>query len=136
MYIEIAKPENFQAIADIYNEYIKLGNATMEENLYTAEGIEAWVKKFNTREKLYVLKTAVYLTASELGKGYGSAMKKHIIEACRSMDYKHLVAKIFATNQGSINYNLKLGYTIVGTQSKIGFRNGQWQDVTIMQLLL
>lgn len=153
--------EQAQTIADIYNEYIKLGNATMEETLYTADDIKGWIEKFDEREKLYVLldketvigwgiikkysprsgyrytcETAVYLTESEMRKGYGSLMKKFLIEQCKILNYHHLVAKIFAVNKASIEYNLKLGYTIVGTQKEIGYRNGQWQDVVIMQYIL
>ena len=150
-----------QVIADIYNEYIKLGNATMEETLHTADDIRGWINKFDHREKLYVLldnetvigwgiikkysprsgyrytcETAVYLTESEMRKGYGSMMKKFLIEQCKVLNYHHLVAKIFAVNKASIEYNLKLGYTIVGRQNEIGFRNGEWQDVVIMQYIL
>jgi len=63
-------------------------------------------------------------------------MKKWIIEKCKELGYHHLVAKIFASNKASIEYNRKLGYEIVGTQNKIGFVDGEWQDVTIMQLLI
>lgn len=161
LFIEVAQTSDFSIIAAIYNEYIELGNATMEENLQTAENIAAWVNKFNERERLYVVKvneqvigwgiikrysdrngyrfaceTAIYLTYSEIGKGYGSTLKKYLIEQCKQLNYRHLVAKIFATNKASIQYNLKLGYTIVGTQKEIGFRNNQWQDIVIMQLLL
>ena len=45
----------------------------------------------------------------------------------------HLVAKIWARNEVSVSYNLKLGYEIVGVQRKIGFVNGEWVDVVIMQ---
>ncbi|MEM9820721.1 MAG: N-acetyltransferase family protein [Bacteroidota bacterium] len=159
--IEEARPEHFGSIAEIYNEYIRLGNATMEEILKVEADIASWVKKFNDREKLYVLsksgtcigwgiikrysdragyrftcETAVYLTFSECKKGYGTLMKKHLINTCKALEYRHLVAKIFASNKASIEYNLRLGYTVVGTQREIGFRNGQWQDVVIMQLLL
>jgi len=159
--IEEVRPEYFQRIAEIYNEYIRLGNATMEETLKTSEDIAGWVNKFNDREKLYILtktkecigwgiikrysdrfgyrfacETAVYLTQKECKKGYGTFIKKHLVEICKKLEYRHLVAKIFANNQSSIEYNLRLGYTVVGTQKAIGFRNGQWQDVVIMQLLL
>lgn len=159
--IQQASPSEYSQIAQIYNEYIELGNATMEEVPKTADDIANWVKKFNEREALYTLKvddntigwgiikrysdregyrfaceTAVYLSSNELGKGYGSFIKKHLIEECKRMEYRHLVAKIFAINEASIQYNLKLGYTIVGRQEKIGFRNNQWQDMIIMQLLL
>lgn len=161
MHIDLAKSEDFPIIAEIYNEYIKKGNATMEEKLHSAEDIAAWVKKFNEREKLYVLRTdgpvigwgiikrysdrngyrfacetAVYLKETALGKGHGTRLKKYLIEQCRLMDYRHLVAKIFARNEISVQYNLKLGYTIVGTQKEIGFRNNKWQDVVILQLIL
>lgn len=156
-----ATTTDYQSIAEIYNEYIRSGTATMDEELKTSEHIAAWVNKFNDRERLYVLRkeeqvigwciikkysnregyryaceTAVYLTAAETGKGYGSMMKRYLIEQCRALNYRHMVAKIFATNTVSIRYNEKLGYTIVGTQKEIGFRNGKWQDIVIMQNIL
>ncbi len=157
----LCEPKHYKAVADIYNEYIQLGNATMEESLQTAEHIKGWIEKFNERERLYVIlkkeavigwgiikrysdrngyrftcETSIYLTSSELKKGYGTAMKKFLLEKCKALDYHHLVAKIFASNKASIQYNLNLGYTIVGQQKEIGFRNGQWLDVVIMQYIL
>lgn len=159
--IEIAQSDNYQRIADIYNEYILLGNATMQDSLYDGEKIKSWVDHFNDRERLYVLKkentvigwgiikkysdregyrfaceTAIYLTQSELRKGYGSLMKRFLITQCKSLNYRHLVAKIFATNTASIEYNLRLGYAIVGRQKSIGFKNGKWMDIVIMQYLI
>lgn len=152
---------DYQVIADIYNEYITLGTSNMEETHKTATDIAGWVAKFNDREKLYVFtqneiaigwgiikrysdregyrfacETAVYFTQTELGKGYGTQMKKFVIEQCKQLQYKHLVAKVFATNTASIAYNEKLGYTIVGRQQEIGFRNGQWLDMIIMQYII
>lgn len=159
--IKEATVNDYQSVADIYNEFIRLGNATMEESIKTADSIAGWVSKFHNREKLYVLQedginigwgiikrysdregyrfaceTAVYLTSSKIGKGYGTMMKKYLIKVCRQLDYKHLIAKIFATNETSILYNEKLGYTIVGTQKNIGFKNDKWVDVVIMQYLI
>lgn len=153
-----ATSADYEIIAAIYNEYILMGNATMEETLKTADSIAGWVQGFHDREKLFVLKesditvgwgiikrysdregyrfaceTAVYFTQDKLGKGYGTMMKKHLIEICRKLNYKHIVAKIFADNKSSIVYNEKLGYTVVGTQHKIGFKKGQWVDIIIMQ---
>lgn len=159
--IVAAQTEDYQSIAEVYNEFIEAGTATMEESLKSANDIAAWTAKFNDRERLFVFKedginigwgiikrysdregyrfaceTAVYLTASKTGKGYGTMMKKHLIEVCKELKYKHLVAKIFATNKSSIAYNEKLGYTIVGIQDRIGFKDGQWIDMTIMQYII
>ncbi len=151
----------YQLIADIYNEYITLGSSNMEETHKTATDIAGWIAKFNNREKLYVFtqneivigwgiikrysdregyrfacETAVYFTQTELGKGYGTQMKKFVIEQCKLLQYKHLVAKVFATNTASIAYNEKLGYTVVGRQQEIGYRNEQWIDMIIMQYII
>lgn len=149
------------AIADIYNESIRDGSATMDNEEKTAADICRWVRGFNDREAILVLErdtrvigwgiikrysdrigyrvcceTSVYLRSDEVRKGYGSRMKRALIERCRQFGYHHLVAKIFAKNKGSIAYNERLGYEIVGIQREIGFRNGKWQDVVIMQLIL
>ncbi len=161
VHIVPAQPADYEAIAEIYNEYIRMGNATMDDTLKTAVVIQGWVDKFHDRERLYVMKdgpqvigwgiikrysdregyrfaceTAVYLTASERGKGYGTQIKEYLIAACRDLQYKHLVAKIFADNTGSIIYNERLGYTVVGRQKSIGYKNGRWQDIVIMQYLI
>ena len=159
--IEEAIATDYQLIADIYNEFIILGTASMEETVKTADDIASWLRNFNDREKLFVLKengigigwgiikrysdregyryaceTAVYLTSSKLGKGYGTMMKKYLLDVCKSLHYKHLIAKIFANNEISILYNQKLGYTVVGTQNQIGFKNNEWVDIVIMQYLI
>ena len=51
--------------------------------------------------------TAIYLRSAETRKGYGTLMKKWIIEKCRELGYHHLVAKIFSSNSASIEYNKK-----------------------------
>ena len=159
--ITLAQASHYESIAAIYNESILAGSATMEERLYTKEMIAAWVKKFNEREQLYVMllendvigwgiikrysdregyrfacETAVYLTENQLRKGLGSSMKRFLLKQAQELGYRHLVAKIFADNKGSIAYNQKLGYTIVGRQEKIGFKQGRWIDVVIMQYII
>lgn len=159
--ISPALPEHYARIAEIYNETVLYGLATMEERAHQAKDIAEWVRQFNDRERLYVSikegtvigwgiikkysdrsgyrfagETAVYFTQDQLGKGYGSQMKKHLIAVCKDLKYHHLIAKIFSSNHVSINYNIKLGYTIVGQQKEIGFKNNRWMDVTILQLLI
>lgn len=152
---------DYERIAEIYNEFISLGTATMDETLKTANDITQWVNAFHSREALYVIQenhttigwgiikrysdregyrfaceTAVYITSSKLGKGYGTMLKKHLLATCKQLNYKHLIAKIFATNKESIAYNIKLGYTVVGTQKQIGYKNNEWQDIVILQYII
>ena len=161
MKFRIADITDVGVVREIYNEHIRIGGSTMDRVNKTITEIETWFNEFSDRELIVLLEdqnhvigwgiikkysdregysraceTAIYLRSTETSKGYGSMMKKWIIDKCRDLGYYHLVAKIFSLNKASIEYNLKLGYEIVGTQNKIGFVDGEWQDVTIMQLLL
>ncbi|MEM7354095.1 MAG: GNAT family N-acetyltransferase, partial [Acidobacteriota bacterium] len=71
-----------------------------------------------------------------LGEGHGFRIKQALITRARELGYHHLVARMMATNRGSIELNKRLGYELVGVQREIGFRNGEWCDATIMQLVL
>jgi len=161
MNFRIADINDAKIVQEIYNEHIQVGGSTMDLTPKKLSEIEAWFTEFNKRELIVVLEegnfvlgwgiikrysdregytraceTAIYLRSEETRKGYGSKMKRWIIDTCRELGYHHLVAKIFATNTASITYNQKLGYEIVGTQNEIGFVDGQWQDVIIMQLII
>ena len=150
-----------QAISEIYGEALSSGQSSMETQGKSAAAFEAMITTFNERETILVLErgsevlgwgiikryservgyrvaceTSVYLRARETRKGYGTKLKLAIIERCRQFGYHHLVAKIFAVNQSSIEYNKKLGFETVGVQREIGFIGGRWQDIVIMQLIL
>ncbi|MEE8524208.1 MAG: N-acetyltransferase family protein [Thermoanaerobaculia bacterium] len=156
-----ATPEDAAAIAEIYNQSIGAGDATMDEELWSAGRVRRKLAAFGRRETILVLQsgqmvagwgiikkysdrrgyrfcceTAVYLRRDLVSRGFGTRLKRALIERCRRYGYHHLVARIFADNRASIEYNKKLGYEVVGTQKEIGFRNGRWQDVTILQLVL
>jgi len=159
--IRLAEPKDYGAIASIYNEAIAYGGITMDGQPYTADDIQAIVKKMNRREALFVAETpekeigwgiikrysdrlgyqvccetSIYLTFSETGKGYGKALQKVLMKKVADYGYHHIVAKILAINEGSIRFHQQFGFEIVGIQKEIGFINGTWHDVVIMQCLL
>ena len=161
MKFRIAAITDAQPVMEIYNEHIANGNSTMDQRPKSLGEIEDWFNGFWERELIVLLEdannvlgwgiikrysdregyskaceTAIYLRSAETGKGYGTLTKKWLIKKCRELGYHHLVAKIFSSNTASIEYNKKLGYVLVGEQKEIGFANGQWQDVTILQLLI
>ena len=148
-------------IAEIYNESIETGGSTMDTVKKSVGDVENMIRAFNEREIILMMErdsytvgwgiikrysdrygyrtaceTSVYLRHDEVRKGYGTRMKRALIERCRQFGYHHLVAKILSVNEGSIAYNIRLGYEVVGVQKEIGYINNKWQDVTIMQLLL
>ena len=148
-------------IAEIYNESITAGGATMDDELKSEIFYKNIINNFTKRETILILEykgdvigwgiikrysdrggyrfcceTAVYVRRQMTGRGFGSKMKLALIDRCREFGYHHLVAKIFADNIPSIEYNKKLGYEVVGVQKEIGYKNNRWQDIVIMQLVL
>lgn len=159
--LKIARPDkiHYASLASIYNQYISV--ATMDtvvrdENyfskmiadfdstecilsLFEDDQMIGWgsIKKYSHKEGYrYTGETSVFMHPDKRGLGFGKKIKIAVINEAKSMGYKHLIAKIWASNQSSIQYNLKLGYTIVGTQKKIGNVNGEWIDVVILQYLI
>ena len=160
-HIRDATPADAAVIAAIYNESIAANDSTMDDIPRTAADIRQQMAHFNDREVFLVLEqadevlgwgiikrysdrpgyrfcceTAVYIRRALTRRGYGSRIEQALIDRCRQFGYHHLVAKIWATNIGSIQMHERCGYEIVGTQREIGYKNGQWQDVTIMQCIL
>ena len=154
-------PQDAQAIADIYNEAVFKGGITMDCEPYSPGKIQSIVDRFNHRETILVgeieshtvgwgivkrysdrigyrpcCETSIYLRFSETQKGYGQTLQSALLKQVKAFDYHHVVAKILAANQGSIKFHEKFGFAMVGIQKEIGFYQGQWHDVAIMQLLL
>ena len=95
------------------------------------------VRKFSPKRGYqYTGETSVFLDGEYLNQGYGSIFKQFIIEQAKNMGYHSLIAKIFATNHASIQYNQKLGDKIIGILKEAGHVKGKWIDICIMQLLL
>ncbi|MCX4243389.1 GNAT family N-acetyltransferase [Paraliomyxa miuraensis] len=148
------------AIAEIYNESVAVGDATMDDSPKSARDITEQMEGFERREGYLVLErdavvlgwglvkrysdragyrfsceTAAYFRRAETGRGYGTRLKKATIARCREWGYRHLVGRVLADNHVCIDYNLRLGYEIVGRQRAVGFRNGRWLDVVLIQLV-
>ena len=102
-------------------------------------GIVGWsvAKRYSDRPGyLHTCETSVFVGAEQQGKGYGSVLQKAVVERADAFGYRHLVAKILAVNEWSIEFHRRFHYEVVGTQRKVGFLNGQWHDVVIMQRIL
>ena len=153
--------DDLQAIADIYNESIARDGITMDTRLFSAADMRSQVEKFGDRETILVAElegrvvgwgiikrysdrigyrvcceTSVYLSFAQTGKGYGRTLQTALLKKVAEFGYHHVVAKILASNQSSIQFHQRFGFEIVGVQKEIGFLKGRWHDVVIMQLIL
>lgn len=159
--IRPAGAEDYAAIASIYNEAIAVGGITMDGQFKTAEDIRAIAEKMGESEiylvgetaqgiagwgivKAYserlgykvACETSIYLTHSEVGKGYGTLLQTALMKQVKAYKYHHIVAKILGGNTSSIRFHQRFGFEVVGVQKEIGFINGDWHDVVILQCIL
>lgn len=146
------------AIADIYYEAMKSGRSTMDterrqpcyfekligrcgEALLVAEvarSVIGWsiVKRYSDRYGYrFACETSIYISESCQDGGLGTKLFAATMDRARKLGYRHVVAKVLATNDSSIRFHERFGYETVGRQRAIGYLNGAWQDVVIMQLV-
>jgi phosphinothricin acetyltransferase len=160
-YTTPATADDATLIAAIYNESIRAGDSTMDEVSWTAEEVLRQMAAFNEREGYllhkdegqvlgwgvikrysdrsgyrFTCETALYLRRNLTGQGYGTALQEALIERCRQWGYHHVVTRIWADNLSSLALHQKLGFKLVGVQKEVGFKQGRWIDVAIMQMLL
>ncbi len=77
---------------------------------------------------------SVYVKDGIHGKGIGTQLLSRLIIQAKEDNVHVLIAAIEAKNKASINLHQKLGFINRGTLPQVGFKFGQWQDLTYMTL--
>lgn len=156
LHIRKASLDDATEIADIYNQY--LGSATLHLLPASTEDYEKVLSSLKEREEMWVMKkedqligwsilkyysqkegyqyaceTSTFFDKKFVGNGYGKKLKKHILERAKALGFRYVLARIMSENKTSIQFNLSLGYKIVGEQKAIGWVKDQPKSVTIME---
>ena len=69
-------------------------------------------------------------------RGIGAKLLADLIERCRAIGYRVIVAAIDAEQPGSIELHQRYGFEATGRLTDVGFKFGRWLDVVFMQLRL
>jgi phosphinothricin acetyltransferase len=107
-----------------------------------AEGGEmlgyAYAGPFRTRAAYrHTAETSIYIAAGRERQGIGRALLADVVEACRAAGIRQLLALIGdSANAGSIALHAAFGFEPVGVMRDVGFKNGRWLDVVVMQKTL
>lgn len=161
VHVRRATSADAEVIATIYNETIEARDATMVLETVSARDMSSHLAGLDARESLWVLEeagqvqgwgivkfyserpgyaraceTSVFLRRSETGRGLGSVIQPVLLKAAREAGFHHVLVRIWAANASSIAMHEKFGFTIVGTQQEVGYVDGRWIDITVMQCLL
>jgi phosphinothricin acetyltransferase len=163
--IRKAHDRDADCIASIYNHYVRIGGATFDKDPWTTSHtrqllnsgdnshwliaskdensrpnqIDGWAsaRPFSVRYGYrFSLESAVYVRKNSMGQGVGGQLMKTLFSQCQKQSIHYLMARIVAGNQTSIDFHLRLGYEVIGTQKEVGHMDNQWLDVVLLQKLL
>jgi phosphinothricin acetyltransferase len=148
-----------EAIARIYNHYIRDTIITFEEVEVSAQEIErrlgevasaslpwlvventgaiagyAYATKWHGRcAYRYSAESTVYLEAGQTGRGYGTRLYTELMGDLRARSIHAVMGGIALPNAASIALHEKLGFSKVAHFREVGFKFGQWIDVGYWQ---
>lgn len=144
------------ACAAVYAPYVLEGATSFEETAPTAQEMAAriatahlWLvaeiggrvvgfaygDRFRSRSAYrWAAEVSVYIDRDHHGRGIGRALYVELIAALDDAGFCTLCAGITQPNPASIRLHESLGFTNVGTYTRIGFKRGSWHDVLWLKL--
>jgi L-amino acid N-acyltransferase YncA len=159
--IRTAGLDDGTAMARIYAYAIASGVSTMESGPVSASDMRDRLRRLSAREAALVVEnagecggfgwlkaysdrhgyrfaceTSIYVDPSLHGSGSADALQVQVLDRARAFEYRHVVAKILTANARSLRFHARHGFELVGVQRSIGFLDGTWHDVSILQRLL
>ena len=147
-------PNDWPAVAAIYAEGIRTGNATFQTDVPSWED---WDKAHITNSRLVAIKkdavagwaaitpvsgrcvyagvaeVSVYVGEAFRAQGIGLALLEQLVIESEANGFWTLQAGIFPENTGSIRIHEKCGFTILGSRERIGQMGGIWRDTMLLE---
>ena len=138
----------------IYMEGIVSGNATFEQS---APEWEQWDKEHLVACRLVarrgsevlgwaaltavshrgvyagVAEASVYVAERARRSGVGWALLSALITSSEQQGIWTLQAAVFPENTASLELVRSLGFRVVGTRERLGYMNGHWRDVVLLE---
>jgi L-amino acid N-acyltransferase YncA len=154
MSIRLFKPNDWKAVAEIYEQGLLTRNATFETQV---PDYDSWIKKFHSHllwvyvgnnkvvgwaglqpasvRKVYegVVEVTIYVHNAAAGKGIGTALMKHLIEESEKAGIWTLYASIFPENTASIRLHVSHGFREIGYREKIAQLDGKWRNTVLFE---
>jgi phosphinothricin acetyltransferase len=79
---------------------------------------------------------SIYLETGRRRTGAGRALYEALLPRLIERGFRVAVAKMTMPNDASLGLHAAMGFAEVGVHRRIGFKNGAWHDVAIVQLEL
>ena len=159
--IRPVRPADAQALADIYNPYIRDTTVTFEEEPVTAEEMALRIETVTAaypwliwEEEDRVLgyayssvwraraayrhatETAIYFATDQCGKGRGALLYRALLDELRRRGFHLVLGGLALPNEASVRLHEKLGFRKAGHMREAGREFDRWIDVGFWELLL
>jgi phosphinothricin acetyltransferase len=157
--IRPASPADAHAIAAIYAQYVLSSTATLELEppdaaeigrrmadvlarglpylVADVDGVVAgygYASAFRPRPGYrFTVEDSVYLRTEFAGRGLGRRLLGELMVAAKAAGCHQMVAVIGGSNPASVAMHRSQGFVDVGVLREVGFKFGDWVDVTFMQ---
>ena len=152
--IRNAKPEDAQAICDIYNYYVLNTIVTFEEDIVLADDMAERIRK-NQEKYIWLVyeqegeiigyayagewksrcsyrfsvESSVYLKHGFSGRGIGSKLYDALFKELKKTNTHAVIGGISLPNEGSIALHEKFGFEKIAQFKEVGFKFDKWIDV-------
>lgn len=160
--IRTAKNDDLKFILNILNYEIKHGTAVYDYEEKSLADLQIWylekIEKnypllvveledkvigyatygaFRPREGYkFTIEHSVYMHQDHYGKGLGKLLMQKLIPIAKENGYHSMIGVVDASNSGSCNFHLNLGFKEAGRLKEAGFKFEKWLDVVFFQLNL
>ncbi len=159
--IRPAEARDAEAIARIYNHYVRSTTITFEEQEVTPKQMAArmadvrdallpwlvlagdgelagyaYASPWRTRSAYrFTVETSVYIDHAQLGKNFGHTLYEALLPLLRERGVHAAVACLGLPNPASVALHERCGFRHVGDFPEVGYKFGTWLDVGYWQLL-
>jgi len=159
--IRAVTPADAQALADLYNPYVRDTTITFEEEPVTAEEMAIRIAKVTAGHPWLVwaegdrvlgyayasvwrarpayrhsTETAIYLAPDQQGRGLGIALYRALLDELRARGFHLVLGGVALPNEASARLHERLGFQKVGHMREAGRKFDRWIDVGFWELLL
>ncbi|MBC7382186.1 MAG: N-acetyltransferase [Bacteroidia bacterium] len=146
------------AITEIYNEAVINGVATFDTEVKSIENRIEWLKQHDATHPVLVacinnevvawaslsrwsdrsaydgtVEVSVYVHQNHRAKGIGSYLFENLIHLAHNLGLHYLMSRISQGNETSVRLHERNGFKKVGIMHEVGYKFGQYLDVTIME---
>ena len=152
--IRLAGPQDAAAVVSLYAPYVLQTSVTFEYDVPSVEEYRARIEEITRFFPFYLLEedgvpagyayahffhprkayqwmceTTIYVGEGFHRKGYATLLYDRLLRALRAQGFCEAVAILGCPNLPSEKLHESLGFHLIGTFAKAGFKQGRWHDV-------